>query len=326
MPVVSSPVFYAGLGLLAASLATVVIRLLVSVIRQRRMEPVSFAVTVAGVIYLLALVCIGLALSMPPDTDTHGLMEHIFWGGGHLWQFAVTVLFFAVLFLIARAVLGETPLAPGPFKLLCLLMLAGSAPGPLLYFLYPPGDPGLVASFTDLYWFALAGPAGLLTILFGILLIRRWPDTTGGLPEGVGAVAVVGLFAMGGAFGFFEGSSDTRTPAHYHAVLVAVTVGFMALFYVLILPMLNRPVCRPKWRTLIYVLLAGGQGLHSGGLFVAGLSGVARKTAGAAQGLDSAAKLISMSLMGVGGLIAVAGGVIFVVTAIRALFGTRADT
>lgn len=65
----------------------------------------------------------------------------------------------------------------------------------------------------------------------------------------------------------------------------------------------------------MYLTLGGGQFIHSLGLFIAGAMGVARKTAGAAQGLDNFDKVVAMSIMGVGGVIAVVGGVMFIVLA-----------
>jgi hypothetical protein len=47
---------------------------------------------------------------------------------------------------------------------------------------------------------------------------------------------------------------------------------------------------------------------------------VQRKTAGAAQGLDSLAQVAGMGLMGLGGLVAIISGVIFLVIIIRSTF------
>jgi heme/copper-type cytochrome/quinol oxidase subunit 1 len=58
--------------------------------------------------------------------------------------------------------------------------------------------------------------------------------------------------------------------------------------------------------------LGGGQLIHSLGLYVAGLEGVVRKTAGAAQELDNVTKYAFMAVQGVGGIIAVVGGIIFI--------------
>ena len=163
------------------------------------------------------------------------------------------------------------------------------------------------------------------------LLIRRRRDVWMGVPE-VKAVAVaLILFAFGGVIGFFEGSVDTRTPSHYHAMLIAVTLGFIALYFGLFLPLLGRRTERRRLRTWMYLLLGGGQFIHSLGLYVAGLEGVARKTAGAAQDLDTTTKIAFMVVEGIGGVIAVAGGIIFIVLAGKLLLakmdqGVRASS
>jgi heme/copper-type cytochrome/quinol oxidase subunit 1 len=152
-----------------------------------------------------------------------------------------------------------------------------------------------------------------------LLLYRRRADFLLGAPETIGMAAALTLFAFGGVIGFFEGSVDTRTPSHYHAMLIAVTLAFIALYFALFLPLIGRRTPRRGLRISMYLLLGGGQFLHSLGLYLAGLDGVVRKTAGAAQGLDSGWKIVTMSMMGLGGVVAVAGGVIFVVLAGRML-------
>jgi cytochrome c oxidase subunit I len=49
------------------------------------------------------------------------------------------------------------------------------------------------------------------------------------------------------------------------------------------------------------------------GLAFSGGHGMQRKTAGADQGLESLAQILGMSVMGVGGLVAICGGVIYIV-------------
>ena len=57
--------------------------------------------------------------------------------------------------------------------------------------------------------------------------------------------------------------------------------------------------------------------MHASGMFLAGSQGVPRKTAGDAQALDSVEKIISMALMGIGGIVAVIGGVLFVILTLK---------
>jgi cytochrome c oxidase subunit 1 len=316
IPVLIHPLFHAGLALLAVCLALPILRLLVLLSRRPHVEAATFGVACAGVIYLIALVCIAAAwATVPPNLGGVGTNEYIFWGGGHILQFANTALMLCAFYLLARIGLGETPLPPFWFKVLMLLLVAGAAAGPLLYLTYEPAGAGQRLAFTHLFWYALPLPTAAVLISVSALLIKRGQDVWAGASEVKGVAAAMVLFACGGIIGFFEGSVDTRTPSHYHAMLIAVTLSFMALYFALFLPLLGRRTERRRLRTAMYLLLGGGQFLHSLGLYIAGLEGVARKTAGEAQDLDSVVKIVAMSLQGLGGIIAVAGGVIFVVLA-----------
>jgi cytochrome c oxidase subunit I len=320
IPVLIHPMFFAGLTLLALGLSLPILRLIVQVAAQKSCEPVVFAVTASGVIFLIALVCLAAAwLTMPPGLPATDTAERAFWGMGHVMQFGNTLLLLAGFYLLSRMSLGETPVSDQLFKLMAALLVAGAAIGPLLYAIFPADDPAQVTAFTGLYWYVLPLPAGVVLLGTGWLFLRRARALTEQTPEIIGLWVALVLFGFGGVIGFFESSVDTRTPAHYHAELIGVTLVFMCLYFALFMPLLDRPVPARKWRIASYVLLGTGQLFHSLGLFSAGLDGVARKVAGGEQGLDSAAKLSSMALMGVGGLVAVIGGVIFVVLAARCL-------
>jgi hypothetical protein len=104
-----------------------------------------------------------------------------------------------------------------------------------------------------------------------------------------------------------------------------VNLALFGLFLALVPLLANKRPGRTKARWLLLWLYGAGQGLHSLGLFLAGSAGVARKTAGADQALDSAWKMASMGVMGLGGLIAVIGGVMFVILAGRDAWGSDID-
>lgn len=320
VPVLVHPLYYGGLGLLAVSLALPVVRLLIVLAREPRAEAGVFGVAAAGVMYLLALICVGAAwVTMPSNLGLEGANEYLMWGSGHVQQFTNTALMLCAFYLLARITLGETPLPAGWFKVMMLLLVAGAAAGPLLYLTHAAAGATQRDIFTRLYWYALPLPVAIVLGSVAMLMVRRWRDIISGPPE-IKAVAVaLLLFAFGGVIGFFESSVDTRTPAHYHAMLIAVALAFIALYFALFLPVLGRRTNRRGLRTATYLLLGGGQFLHSLGLYLAGIEGVMRKTPGLAQDLDNTWKVVTMSLMGAGGVIAVAGGAIFIVLAARML-------
>ena len=63
--------------------------------------------------------------------------------------------------------------------------------------------------------------------------------------------------------------------------------------------------------------------LHVAGLSWSGYLGVQRKTAGAAQALDSSEKMAAMGLSGLGGLLAIIGGLLFLVVCWRSMRPAR---
>jgi hypothetical protein len=144
-------------------------------------------------------------------------------------------------------------------------------------------------------------------------------------PALAGALAwSIALFGFGGALGFMIDYSDVTVPAHYHGCIVGITLAFMGLTYHLLPKLGYAPVNArlANWQTHLYGV---GQMLHVSGLAWAGRAGVQRKTAGAEQMLDSTERLISMGIMGIGALLSVVGGVLFLVLVIPRIARVRAS-
>jgi heme/copper-type cytochrome/quinol oxidase subunit 1 len=113
---------------------------------------------------------------------------------------------------------------------------------------------------------------------------------------------------------------DIVIPAHYHGSTVGVTIAFMGLCYYL-LPRLGFGALPPRLAWWQPVLYGGGQLLHILGLAWTGGYGVQRKTAGLAQGVDRLGEMAGMGLMGLGGLISVVGGLLFLIVCYRSVRG-----
>ncbi len=112
--------------------------------------------------------------------------------------------------------------------------------------------------------------------------------------------------------------SDTRTPAHYHGVIAGVNLACMGLMLAYCLPRLECPVSNGVGKRLQLMLFGLGQLLGSIGLFLAGGYGAPRKTPSGAVELVNGA-VIGMTLHGIGALLAIVGGVMFVATVLSAL-------
>jgi heme/copper-type cytochrome/quinol oxidase subunit 1 len=131
-------------------------------------------------------------------------------------------------------------------------------------------------------------------------------------------LASILLFGAGGVIGIFISGSNVRIPAHYHGCIVGVTLALMGLVYHL-LPALG--YAAPKGRLAVAQpwVYGLGQLMHIVGLVWSGGYGVQRKVAGAEQVLRSNAEIAGMGLMGFGGLVAIIGGVLFIVVTVRAM-------
>jgi heme/copper-type cytochrome/quinol oxidase subunit 1 len=130
------------------------------------------------------------------------------------------------------------------------------------------------------------------------------------------------LFVTGGVLGFLIQGVNVVIPAHYHGSIVGVTLAFMGLTY-LLLPRFGYAEPNIRLATAQPWIYGGGQLLHILGLAWSGGYGVARKTAGTEQMLDKLPKVAGMALMGLGGLIAIIGGLLFVLLVLRAIFARR---
>jgi heme/copper-type cytochrome/quinol oxidase subunit 1 len=128
------------------------------------------------------------------------------------------------------------------------------------------------------------------------------------------------LFAAGGALGFMISGLDIVIPAHYHGTTVGVTIAFMGLSYYL-LPRLGYGPLPTRMAIVQPLLYGGGQLMHIVGLAWTGGYGVQRKTAGLAQGVDRLGEIAGMGLMGLGGLVSVVGGLLFLIVAWKSMRG-----
>jgi cytochrome c oxidase subunit I len=158
-------------------------------------------------------------------------------------------------------------------------------------------------------------PIGL-AVVFGLRAAPPLAATA--RPLRAALLSSVLLFAAGGVIGIFISGSNVRIPAHYHGCIVGVTLALMGLVYRL-LPALGYSAPQGRLATGQPWLYAGGQLMHIVGLVWSGGYGVQRKVAGAEQVLRSPAEIAGMGLMGLGGAIAIVGGLLFVVVLLRAM-------
>jgi len=320
IPLIRHPAYDLGLLLLGAGVLAPIARLLVNLPGAKKLSDVALASAAGSFIYCVALVCFAIAailLVRAGKLDTG--RENLFWGGGHVLQFVYVSLMLAIWAILARTSFGEKAIDPDLFKLAIVLLAVFSLPAPIFYRAFETFSVKQHSAFRVLQ-FVLALPtllfaASLLANALSISRPSQWPWRN---PAFVALVTSLASYAVGGVMGMLISGSDTRTPAHYHAMVTAVSVACVGLLLTWGLERLRRAPVGDRIVRRLVVAYGGGQIAASIGLFLAGGYGAPRKTpAGAAALVDGAA--VGMYLHGFGALFAVIGGAAFVIVAIRAL-------
>lgn len=261
--------------------------------------------------------------SLPPEA----YYEFVAWGGGHVLQVANVAAMLAIWLILLRRVLKRPVVSPRVAFILFGILIAPHAVAPLLTIegtttaLYHRGSTQLMR------W-------GIFPIVSVFLILGVWrmveAKRAGRLGTGWWKSACFIGFSMSAVMtvtGFILGAmirdSSTMVPAHYHASIGAVTVAFMAMAYLLIKPLGFRLRSLRLKRLIPWQLgLFGvGQLVFAVGFGVGGAFGLGRKEYASEQYVGSIGEYAGLAVMGLGGLVAVAGGILFLVLMFAAAAG-----
>ena len=321
IPILQQPVFFAGLVAAMLGFALTLLRGLLTATPSgwhTRSDVIAVGLYAGAVAGSLAFIGFLWSWLGRPAQEGHALYEAVFWGGGHTLQFQHALLM-VVAWILLLDHLGR-PLQTSP-RLLCGLFLLAAAPVlamPVIYLLAPVGTPAHIVAFAKL----MEHGHGLMTPLIILVLLALpgvWKLQS---PLKSALFCSMLLFLAGGILAFMIRGVNVVIPAHYHGSIVGVTLAFMGLAYAL-LPRLGYGVVEgrmARWQPYVY---GGGQLIHIIGLAWSGGYGVQRKVAGSEQVLLTWQQKTGMGMMGLGGLIAIIGGVLFVVVCLKAIKNKR---
>ena len=322
VPVLRHPLFYTGLGLFTAGILSHLIRAASCWPKLKQdlsgTDALHIGIALSTGLTALSLLAVFVSwLKLPGTMGGQIYFEFLFWGGGHVVQFSYTLLMMIAWVVLASASGCRFELTPRLTLVFLIFLALPVITVPFLYIAHDVTTAGHRIAFTELMKYG-----GLSCLPLGLAVAASlWRAKK---PQGearylrAALVSSLGLFAVGGFLGFMIAGLDIVIPAHYHGATVGVTIAFMGLTYYL-LPRLGFGRLPEKMATWQPQLYGGGQLMHVAGLAWSGGYGVQRKTAGAAQGLDGISQTAGMGLMGLGGLISVIGGLLFLVVAYRSI-------
>ncbi len=328
IPVLDSPLFISAIRLLLVSSCVhavwTVIRSVPTITREwlRTSAGIwSLGVFISAFIYVVACIALVASYVLLQGEGIIGQVyfEHLFWAGGHIVQFTHTELML-VSWLVLLSACGVTLPKTKPVLLVMLMMvgLLAVLGTPMAFMQYKIYDYEFTDFFTK-HMIHAGGTAAMLLApwtLWAILscVKKLWAER----PALVSALMMsILLFGVGGVFGMLIDGPNVRIPAHYHGSIIGVSLAFMGVMFVLLPTLGYADVSRWKlaiWQPMLYGF---GQLLHISGLFFSGGYEVLRKTPGEVPGGEMGAKVF-MGIMGLGGLLAIIGGVLFLIVVWKA--------
>ncbi|HKQ30784.1 MAG TPA: cbb3-type cytochrome c oxidase subunit I [Burkholderiales bacterium] len=329
VPVLQQPLFLFGLGLFGVGTLLLVLRTIAAAfpLNQRGGGAVTlhFGLLAAALTVVIAALALLLSyLGLPEAASGRAFYELLFWGPGHILQFTYTLLMLVAWLWLASVSGVIVALSARVVFFLFAVTLLSVLIAPFVYIGVEVASAQHVAFFTAHMQYAggLAAVPLALVLLYG--LGRSLPGTSTARAQRAALFSSIVLFSVGGFIGFMIHGANVTIPAHYHGSIVGVTLAFMGLTYYL-LPMLGYAEPSSKWAIAQPLIYGGGQLLHILGLAWSGGYGVQRKVAGAEQVLEGAERKLAMGLMGAGGLIAIVGGLIFIVIVFLAIHRAKRD-
>nr|WP_182159059.1 cbb3-type cytochrome c oxidase subunit I [Wolbachia pipientis] len=313
IPVLQNKLFLFGLGLFTTSI------LVNAMLAYTSKKEVSFlSVGQIGLVIILvsSFLCFVLAYqNMPPDlyhSDKNLFYEYLFWGSGHLLQFAFTQGMFLVYLIISDVSLASS----NKITILPLFINTILAIGaPFVYFVYPVDSAKLIQFFT---WHMRI--AGAVLPYFLIILvccnIRTFTNDKSNY-----LLHSFLLFIYGDVLGVLTIEGNVTIPAHYHGSVVGITIAFMNFIYWLLTKLNFKEVKSSMVRLQIYAYSVG-HFLHITGLIWLGGYGALRKVAD----LPSISSMLARACFIAGGAISVIGGMLFVIIVLLHLLKGKAHT
>lgn len=313
IPVLINLVFMLGLTFFMCSILLQIGNFSLAAFRisDKEFRDFRFVLFATGLITVVAMACFfvahkKLAIYVTevaiPYADYY---ELLFWGGGHVLQFVYTQTAMITWVVLCQHLYGSYKFGKF-FKFLCVLNLIFVLPLPLLYFNVNLPESSYYFTQHMIYFGGIASVLLIISVVISAFLSKNTASSIK-CGEWSSFYSSMLMFIIGGAIGYLISETNVTIPAHYHGSIVGVSIALMGLSYYMLekFDFKNENKKMSFYQPIIYAI---GQLLHITGLAWSGGYGVLRKNP--EMLLEGKAK-IAMGLMGVGGLIAIIGGLLF---------------
>ncbi|MDP1579325.1 MAG: cbb3-type cytochrome c oxidase subunit I [Candidatus Didemnitutus sp.] len=330
VPVIDHPVFLAGLASWFVGTAIFFIGALTSPNSRITGLPddVIVALRVAAAGNVIAFFTFAAAwrttlAGLPPI----GFYELVAWGGGHVLQAANVAMMLGLWLLLLNRWSGKSVLSPAACRWLFTALILPHAALPFLA-LGGTSNPLYTETATELMRWTLF-PVILIVLGLGIrhyVIHRRSPDVARTDFRLVGLAGSVSLIVMGLIMGAMIRGSNTLVPGHYHAAIGAVTLALMAAAYDFCAAVSPVGAAAQAWKKARaqLIIFGAGQAVFALGFAIAGVYGLGRKQYGVEQHVRTTGEYVGLGVMGFGGILAVAGGLLFLAIMLRCIGSWRA--
>lgn len=349
VPVVDHPLFIGGLVLFGFGVLSAIIspRFIAEdaegffpIFQDARIGLKAMAVLLIAA----AVTFYGAWLTTPPVLSNAAYYELIAWGGGHVLQAVSETAMVSVWLILLGSLLGRQILSSRAAALLFGLLVTPHLAMPAIT-MGGTQSPLYYNGATQLMRWGIF-PAVLIILGFCVHALfkahknkelQSFSD-----PRLIGFMTSASLTVTGFILGAMIRGSSTMIPAHYHAAIGAVTVSFMTISIILLNPapfgikatpllyftpsitptpaIAGIPDPKLRWLRLQPVLFGFGQLIFAIGFALAGAHGMGRKVYGAEQAIRGFWDWTGLAIMGVGGILAVVGGLLFLAIVMRAFF------
>jgi cytochrome c oxidase subunit 1 len=283
-----------------------------------------------------------------------GMYRLVWWGLGHPSQQINVTAMVAVWYLLATLTVGAIPVNEKVCRTAFLLYILFINLASAHHLLVDPQLSPAWKVFNTSYGMYLAVLASMvhgMTVPAAVEVAQRKKGLSKGLfewlanaPWGNPAFAALALSLslfgfMGGITGVTFGAEQVniishntlRIPGHFHSTVVAgTTLAFMGLTYYVVPLIFRRRIAWPRLATAQVYLFGIGIALFAAGMTTAGSYAVPRRhwdvqfASSIFQPPIEPAAFFFLGLMGIGGLLAAAGGALYVLnTVVSVFFGSR---